>query len=128
MTTSAGLLDVAADQLVEAGDALHPLGQPATAKTFAVLVLHVHVVVGLSPVHPYKDHLAPPLVDRHHHRARGPQQPPNGPVLEARHPTSRQRDLTDQQGHDLDVGLKALDACSAHLLAAQLDQPHLFKK
>ncbi|HTW06720.1 MAG TPA: hypothetical protein VME46_04370 [Acidimicrobiales bacterium] len=30
-------------------------------------------------------------------------------MLEARHPTSRQGDLTDQQGHGLGVELKALD-------------------
>ena len=72
--------------------------EPATTNAFAGLVLDVHVVMGLSPVHPYKYHLAPSLVERHHHRARGPKQPPNGPELGARHPTSRQRDLTTSRG------------------------------
>jgi hypothetical protein len=44
---------------MEAGDALHPLRQAAPGETLAVLILDVHVVVGLSPVHPNKDHLAP---------------------------------------------------------------------
>jgi hypothetical protein len=43
-------------------------------------------------------------------------------VLEARHPTSRHGNLTDQQGHDLGLELEAL-LTSAHLLAAQLHKP-----
>src|ERR1700733_571591 len=57
--------DLVTDELVEAGDPLHPLGEPATPNAFAGLVLDVHVVMGLSPVHPYKYHLAPYLVERH---------------------------------------------------------------
>jgi len=41
-------------------------------------------------------------------------------VLEARHPTSRHGNLTDQQGHDLELKLKARGSVSAHLPAAQL--------
>jgi len=47
---------------VEAGDAVHTLGQSATAKPFAVLVLDVDVVVGLGPIHSDEDH--PLLLDR----------------------------------------------------------------
>ena len=36
-----------------------PSGSRASAQALAVLVRHVHVVVGLGPVHPYEDHLAP---------------------------------------------------------------------
>src|ERR1019366_5750916 len=38
---------------------------------------------------------------------RGGQQPANGSVLAARHPTSHHGNLTDQQGHDLTLRLKA---------------------
>jgi hypothetical protein len=93
-----GLDDVVADQIVEAGDALYALGQPASTEAFAVLVLHVHIVVGLSPVHPYENYVAPLSSTGTNTRARGPQQLTNGSVLEARHPTSRHGNLTDSKG------------------------------
>ena len=48
---------------MELGDALHALGQPAAAQPPAVLILDVHVMVGLRPVHPDKDQsrLLPPV-------------------------------------------------------------------
>ena len=101
---------MAADQVMEAGDALHPLRQAAAAQPFAVLVLHVHVVVGLSPVHPNKDHLAPLRSTGTNTEPEDPSSSPNGSVLEARHPTSRHGNLTDQQGHDLGLELEALAA------------------
>jgi hypothetical protein len=64
--------------------------------------LDVHIVVGFSPIHPNEYHLAP-LARSVQHRARGPQQPTNGSVLEARHPTSRHGNLAVQQGHGLDL-------------------------
>ena len=61
-----GVLDVRAHQLVEPGDAVHPLGQPGLAEPLAGLVGHVYVVVGLGPVHSYEDHLvASRSSDRH---------------------------------------------------------------
>ena len=50
------LLDKRADQLVEPGDAVHPFRQPGLAEPLADLVGHVHIVVGLSPVHSYENH------------------------------------------------------------------------
>ncbi len=52
---------------------------------------------------------------------RGRQQLPNGSVLEARHPTSRRGNLTDQQGHDLTLELNALAA--SVLTRWRLSQP-----
>ena len=52
-----GILDVSFDELVKAGDALHPFGQAGLGKSSALLVAHMHVVVGLSPIHSHKDHL-----------------------------------------------------------------------
>ena len=40
-------------------------------------------------------------------------------MLEARHPTSRHGNLTDHQGHDLYLRLKAWGGFSAHLVAAR---------
>ena len=97
-----------ADEGMETGDPFNPLRQAATAQPLAVLVLNVHVVVGFSPVHANKDHLAPLRSTGTHTEPEDPQQPPNGSVLEARHPTSRHGNLTDQQGHDLDLELEAL--------------------
>jgi hypothetical protein len=48
---------VCADEFVEAGDALCRLGQAGLGQPPALLVGHVHVVVGLRPVHANKDHL-----------------------------------------------------------------------
>ena len=100
--------DVVADEVMEAGDALHAVGQPAPAKAFAVLVLHVHIVVGLSPVHSYENHLAPLSSTGTNTRARGPSSSLMDQCSKARHPTSRHGNLTDQQGHDLGVELEAL--------------------
>ncbi len=52
------IIDVRANELVEAGDALYPLGQAGLGQSSALLVGHMHVVVGLSPVHSNKDHLS----------------------------------------------------------------------
>jgi hypothetical protein len=41
------------------GDPLYSLGQPAPAQPLAVLILDMHIVMRLCPVHPDKDHLAP---------------------------------------------------------------------
>jgi hypothetical protein len=38
-------LRVSRGQLVEPGDPLHALGQPAATKLAALLILHVHVMV-----------------------------------------------------------------------------------
>jgi hypothetical protein len=43
-------------------------------------------------------------------------------------PPAVEGDLTSQQGHDLALRLKALGACGAHLLAAQLTILALFSK
>jgi hypothetical protein len=51
-----GIFDMCADQLVEPGDAIHPFGQPGLGQPAAFLVGHVHVVMGLGPIHSYKDH------------------------------------------------------------------------
>jgi hypothetical protein len=48
------VLDEGGDQLVEAGHALHALGQPGPGQAVPLLVLHVHVVVGLGPVVSYE--------------------------------------------------------------------------
>ncbi len=40
-------------------------------------------------------------------------------VPEVRHPTSRVGILTDQQGHDLVLGLKGPESQSAHLMTAR---------
>src|SRR5581483_2704359 len=55
---------------------------------------------------------------------RGGQQPANGSVLAARHPTSRHGNLTDQQGHDL--GLRLWKARRLPVLTCWrlVDQPH----
>ena len=37
-----------------------PSRQPATTETPALLVFQVHIVVGFRPIHPHKDHPAPP--------------------------------------------------------------------
>jgi hypothetical protein len=66
------LLDVVADQVMEAGDAFHTLRKTATPEAFAVLALHADVVVGLSPVHPDKDHLDPSSFDQHQHEPEDP--------------------------------------------------------
>src|SRR5271168_2367376 len=73
-------------------------------------------------------------IDRHQHRARGPQQPPNGSVLLARHPTSRHGNLADQQGHDLALRLLApgttvlthwrLSSTSISRSAVEMVDPH----
>ena len=99
--------DMAADKVVEAGDALHSLRKAAAGEALSVLVLDMHVVMGLSPIHPYKDHLAPLARPAPTPSPRTPAAT-NGSVLEARHPTSRHGNLTDQQGHDLVLRLKAL--------------------
>jgi hypothetical protein len=57
---------------MEPGDALHSLRKATATEAFAVLVLHVHVVVGLGPVHPYKDHLGSSSFDRHQHEPEDP--------------------------------------------------------
>ena len=36
------------DELMDAGDAFHPFGQPSSGQTPAALVLDLHVVVGLG--------------------------------------------------------------------------------
>jgi hypothetical protein len=51
----AGLPRMPGGQLVEPGDALHTLGQTPAAQPCTLLILHVHVIVGLSPVHPDED-------------------------------------------------------------------------
>jgi hypothetical protein len=50
------VIDLGADQLVEASNALHPLGQSGLGQPLALLVHDLHIVVGLGPVHPYEDH------------------------------------------------------------------------
>ncbi len=50
------ILRVGADQLVEASNAVHPFRQPGLGQPPALPVCHVHVVMGLRPVHSYKDH------------------------------------------------------------------------
>lgn len=45
-----------ADQLMEPGDAVDTFGQPDPAEPLALLVGHVHVVMGLGPIHSNKDH------------------------------------------------------------------------
>jgi hypothetical protein len=42
----ARLIDMPADEVMEAGDPLHPLGQAATTQPLTVLVPHMHVMVG----------------------------------------------------------------------------------
>ena len=42
-------------QLMEPGNPFHALGQSATPQPPALLVLHMHVMVSLSPVHPSED-------------------------------------------------------------------------
>jgi hypothetical protein len=76
---------------VEAGDALHPFGQPGLGQAAPFTVLHVHVVMGLGPVmaYEYLPHRYLPVVVGC--QSRGDQQLANGSVLEARHPTSCRR-------------------------------------
>jgi len=50
----ARVVGVRLDELVEPADTCHPLREPATGETAPVLVLHEHVVMGLSPVTPTK--------------------------------------------------------------------------
>jgi hypothetical protein len=56
------ILDVGTDHVVEARDPVHAFGKSSTPKAFSVLIHHVHVVMGLGPVHSDKDHPAP-LID-----------------------------------------------------------------
>ena len=49
-----------ADQVMELGDAFHAFRETAATEPFAFHVLHEHIVVGLGPIHPDKDHLGPP--------------------------------------------------------------------
>jgi hypothetical protein len=96
---------------MEPGDTLHALGQPAPGEAFAVLVLNVHVVVGLSPVHPNKKSLLAPLSLTGTNTE--PEDPSSSLTDQCSKPdiplSSRHGNLTDQQGHDLDLELEAQD-------------------
>jgi hypothetical protein len=47
---------VGTDQLVEPGNALDPFRQSGLDQSHTALVGHMYVVMGLGPVHSYKDH------------------------------------------------------------------------
>jgi hypothetical protein len=95
------------DELVETGDPVDALGQPASPEAPTLCVLNMHVVVGLSPVHSDKDHLTPPI----NGTSVEPEDPSSFLMVQcSRHdiPPAVEGDLTDRPGHDLDVGLEAL--------------------
>jgi hypothetical protein len=71
----------------------------------ALFIADMQIMVGLGPIHPNKDHPQPPLYSSNPTGAFEAPQPPNGSVLQARHPTSCSGNVTNQQGHDLDVRL-----------------------
>lgn len=104
----ARLSGVTADHVVEPRDAGDTLAQPATGQPFPVHVFHIDVVVGLGPVHSHKDHLLLLSIGDEHTE---PEDPTSSLMDQcSRHdiPPAVTGDLTDRQGHDLDIELETL--------------------
>jgi hypothetical protein len=80
------VIDMGADQVVEPGDAVHALRETGLGQPLAFLVDHMHVVMGLSPVHPDQDHPHPSSLNRAPPEPRGCQQPPNPDLSVTRYP------------------------------------------
>ena len=93
--------------LVEPGDALHTLGQPASGQSFAVLVLDSTSWWASAQSTPTKIINLAPL----HRRSLHEPEDSSSFLMDqcSRHdiPPAVRGDLTDQQGHDLTLGLKA---------------------
>jgi len=96
------LFDERGHQLVELPHPGDAVGNTTFGQRSPGVVFHTDVVVGFCPVHADEDcHCASS-------RCREPEEAigPLMEVLAARHPTSRVGILTDQQRHDLDLGLE----------------------
>ena len=92
------------------------------ASRFPILVLHIDVVVGLSPIHPHKNHCRSSR-SMTNTEPEDPHQLTNGSVLKARHPTSHHRRPHQPAGARSRHRARDPVANSAHPPAAQPDQP-----
>ena len=104
-------------QLVQLADPLDPLGEAAPRQPGPRLVHHLDVVVALGPIVPHEDH-GSSSPRRDPDQPGGAQRRPNGPVLEARHPSSATGNPTNRPGHPLPGGVQAPGGNSAHRPAA----------